>query len=121
MIYGIPIDLLVSIVIWTVGAVMLIPALMGIIVLILDIRDWRMEEEEKEMNVIRVTFEDGVIYDYVAMPDEIESNDKHLIMLHAVDAAYGWRRLVNMECGCKGSFITRVEWYSYNFNQNKED
>lgn len=41
MIYGIPIDVLVSVVVWTVAAVMMIPAVMGIIVIIYDIIEWR--------------------------------------------------------------------------------
>lgn len=40
MIYGIPIDTVVSVVVWTVFAVLFIPALMGIIVIVIDIKDW---------------------------------------------------------------------------------
>lgn len=45
MIYGIPVDTLVSVVVWTVAAVMLIPAVMGIIVIVYDIIEWRKQRK----------------------------------------------------------------------------
>lgn len=45
MIYGIPIDTMVAVVVWTVAAVMLIPAVMGIIVIIYDIIEWRKSKK----------------------------------------------------------------------------
>ncbi len=41
MIYGMSIDVVVSVVVWTVAAVMLIPVVMGIVVIVLDIIEWR--------------------------------------------------------------------------------
>lgn len=41
MIYGVPIDVVVSVVVWSVAAVMLIPVVMGLIVIIIDIIEWR--------------------------------------------------------------------------------
>lgn len=69
------------------------------------------------MNIIRVKFEDGVIYDWPVPNTMMNTCAKANLMIDAIKIAEEWRKLVVEECSIKDSFITRVEWYAYNFNQ----
>lgn len=68
------------------------------------------------MNTIRVTFEDGVIYDWPVPRGEIETESKSNLMVEAMNLAESWRNLVSAECDIENSFIVKVEWYAYNLN-----
>lgn len=69
------------------------------------------------MNTIRITFEDGIIYDWPVPKKLINKSTKLNLMINAAKIAEDWRRLVAEECSIKGSFITKIEWYAYNFNR----
>lgn len=72
------------------------------------------------MNCVRTTFEDGVIYDHVFSQEEMLVLGKSACLVTAIAIAEDWRKLVSRECNISESFITHVEWYSYNF-KTKED
>lgn len=69
------------------------------------------------MNTIRITFEDGIIYDWPVPQVRIDKLTKLDLLLEAAVIAEEWHRLAAAECSLKDSFITKIEWYAYNFNK----
>lgn len=69
------------------------------------------------MNTIRITFEDGLIYDWCVPKVRLHQTTKLNLMIEAAKIAEDWRRLVAAECDVKDTFITKVEWYAYSFNR----
>lgn len=69
------------------------------------------------MNTIRVTFEDGIIYDWPVPKSLLDKSSKLHLMVEAAKIAEEWRTLVAAECSLKESFITKIEWYAYCFNR----
>lgn len=69
------------------------------------------------MNCVRVTFEDGVIYDYPFSKEEVSVLTKSECLIKALAIAEDWRKLVSRECSISESFVCRIEWHAYNFNR----
>ena len=71
------------------------------------------------MTVVRVTFEDGVIYDYPVSKEELSELTYSECLIKALAIAEDWRRLVSKECHISNSFVCHVEWFVYNFKEVK--
>ena len=69
------------------------------------------------MNCVRVTFEDGVIYDHLFSEEELSIMSKSGCLVTALTLAEEWRNLISNECRTSESFIVRVEWYAYDFKE----
>lgn len=72
------------------------------------------------MNCVRVTFEDGVIYDHPYSKEEMAVLSKSECLIKAIALAENWHTLVARECGMPESFVGRVEWYRYNFTFDRK-
>lgn len=72
------------------------------------------------MNCVRVVFEDGVIYDHPYSKEEMAVITKSECLIKAMALAESWHTLVSRECNIPDSFVSRVEWFSYNFKEEKK-
>jgi len=72
------------------------------------------------VNCVRVTFEDGIVYDYLFSSTEMFVLSKSECLIKALAIAEDWRKLVSRECNIRESFVSRIEWFSYNFNFKEE-
>ena len=72
------------------------------------------------MTCVRVTFEDGVIYDYPFSKEELSVLTKSECLIKALAIAEDWHQHVAKECDMPESFVSRVEWFRYNFTFNRK-